>query len=70
MCKPVEGDIKIQKITRRALARRGHRKLLATEVENKLVQDKGKNMVIIGSDVEALYPSLEDVQVAEIIYKA
>ena len=27
-------------------------------------------MVIIGSDVEALYPSLQDVQVAEIIYKA
>ena len=70
MFKTVEGDIEVQKISRRALTRRGQSMLVAREVENKLVQDKTKNMVIVGADVEALYPSLEDTQVAEIIFKA
>ena len=39
-------------------------------MENRVVQDKAENMVIAGADVEALYPSLEDVQVAEIVFKA
>ena len=70
MFKPVEGYIEVQKMTRRALTRRGQRKLVASEVENRVLQDRSDNMVIVGADVEALYPSLEDVQVAEIIYKA
>ena len=60
MFKPVDGDIEVQKITRRALSKRGQSKLIASELENKLVQDKSRNMVIVGADVEALYPSLED----------
>ena len=34
------------------------------------VQDKGNRIQVIGSDVEALYPSLEAVEVAEIVYDA
>ena len=39
-------------------------------VENKYVQDSGSRLQIVGSDVEALYPSLEAIQVAEIVYQA
>ena len=49
---------------------RGIRLLRSREVEKELVQDRTKNMMIIGSDVEALYPSLEDMEVAEVVYKA
>ena len=64
MFKPVEGDIEVQKITRKALTQRGQKKLIASELDNKLIQNRGETMVIVGADVEALYPSLEDVQVA------
>ena len=39
-------------------------------VDRKLIQDRGKAMEVVGADVEALYPSLSEIQVAEIIYKA
>ena len=39
-------------------------------MENKLVQYRLKNQVLVGSDVEALYPSLQDSKVAEIIFNA
>ena len=39
-------------------------------VNRNLVQDKTKAMVVVGADVEALYPSLSETQVAEIIFKA
>ena len=39
------------------------------EMENKDVQD-ALEMVIVGSDVQALYPSLQDVDVAIICYEA
>ena len=39
-------------------------------VDRKLIQDKGRAMEVVGADVEALYPSLSEIQVAEIIYKA
>ena len=42
----------------------------AAEVSNHLVQDRSSQLTIIGADVEALYPSLEGVQVAEIVYRA
>ena len=37
---------------------------------NNLIQDYSKKIQIVGSDVEALYPSLEAVEVAHIVYKA
>ena len=39
-------------------------------VSNDLVQDRSRRIQVIGSDVESLYPSLEAVEVAEIVYKA
>ena len=35
-----------------------------------MVQDRGTKVSIVGADVEALYPSLEAIQVADIVYKA
>ena len=39
-------------------------------VSNGMVQDKGNKIQVVGSDVEALYPSLEAVEVAEIVSEA
>ena len=39
-------------------------------VTNRMVQDKGNKIQVVGSDVEALYPSSEAVGVAEIVYEA
>ena len=66
-----EEDIKLgPKRVQRASTRKGKALLRASEVANNLVQDTSSRMVIVGADVEALYPSLEGVQVAEIIYRA
>ena len=71
MFRPVVGEVVVKEVTRRALTKRGQRKmLLAKDVSNKLVQDRSTPMVIIGSDVESLYPSLDADQVAEIVYDA
>ena len=35
-----------------------------------MIQNKGLKIQVIGSDVEALYPSLEAVEVAQIVYQA
>ena len=49
---------------------RGKRLLEGREVQNKeMIQDE-EMMVIVGSDVEALYPSLSDVEVALICFDA
>ena len=58
------------KKAQRASTRKGKALLRASEVANNLVQDNSSRIVIIGADVDALYPSLEGVQVAEIIYRA
>ena len=34
------------------------------------MQDKGNRIQVVGADVEALYPFLEAVEVAEIFYNA
>ena len=44
--------------------------LRSKDVENKYVQDSESKLIIVGSDVEALYPSLEAIEVAEIVYQA
>ena len=48
----------------------GRRLLRSAEVSNRLVQDRSTPMHIIGSDVEALNPSLEAMQVADIVYQS
>ena len=48
---------------------RGEKLSYARDVDNKLVQDEVE-MVIVGADVEALYPSLTDLEVAQICYDA
>ena len=63
-------DLEFQPITSITLGRKpivhgGRRLLRSAEVNNRLVQDRSTPIHIIGSDVEALYPSLEAVQVAE-----
>ena len=35
-----------------------------------MVQDKSQRMVVVGADVEALYPSLEAIEVANIVFRA
>ena len=49
---------------------KGKRLLRAADVDRSLVQDRSATMHIIGADVEALYPSLEAIQVADIVYNA
>jgi hypothetical protein len=58
------------KRAQKAITGKGKALLRASEVANNLVQDNGSKIVIIGADVDALYLSLEGVQVAEIIYRA
>ena len=67
--RPVEGEIRVEKV-RRAETLRGQRLIESMETDKKLIQDKSARMVMVGADVEALYPSLADIQVANIIYKA
>ena len=57
---PVDTDLEINRVKRRALTKRGERYLQAGNVENKHVQDRSKNQVVVGSDE----------QVAEIIFNA
>ena len=60
----------VTKKQRLAKTMQGRRLLKASEVSNRLVQDRAVNIAIVGADVESLYPSLEAIQVADIIYKA
>ena len=58
-------DIEIGVRKRRECSSRMERgELRSQEVENKYVQDVGSKLAIVGSDVEALYPSLEAIEVA------
>ena len=66
---PVEGEIQVQSV-RRAETQQGQKLLDAMGMDRKLIQDRSSRMVVCGADVEALYPSLSDIQVAEIIYQA
>ena len=56
--------------TRTAKTRRGRNLISSKDVPLGAVQDKTEKMVTVGSDVEALYPSLDDMEVANIVYKA
>ena len=50
--------------------RKGSRGVQSNKVDNKLIQDRSVKLQIVGSDVAALYPSLDAVEVARIIYNA
>ena len=64
-------DLEIREIRRREASNRMDRGVIRSDtVANRYVQNKGQKMVIIGSDVESLYPSLEAIEVAEIVYNA
>ena len=63
------GEIEVKEVKRREASRRMDGGVLRSdEVSNRLVQNKGARVQVVGSDVEALYPSLEAVEVAEIVY--
>ena len=64
-------DMKVQRKRRRDCTNRMESGILRSDmVTNRMVQDKGNKIQVVGSDVEALYPSLEAVEVAEIVYEA
>ena len=65
----MERDITLER-KRQPKTWRGQRLVRAKEVSTDRIQDKDTPMVCVGSDVEALYPSLEDVTVAEICFTA
>ena len=48
----------------------GKRVVRARDIDPMEVQDKSRPLLIIGADVEQLYPSLEDETVADIAYNA
>ena len=58
-------DRVVKEIKRREASRRMDRGVVRSSVLNK-----GAKIQIVGSDMEALYPSLEAVEVAEIVYNA
>ena len=64
-------EMEVKEVRRKDCSRRMERGVLRSDaVDNKLVQDKGQRIQVIGADVEALYPSLSAVEVAEIVYDA
>ena len=42
----------------------------AADVNYELIQERGSMILVVGSDVEALYRSLDAVEVAQIVYNA
>ena len=61
-------DMEIKKVKRRESARRMESPgVVAEEVENKYIQDRGRRIQVVGSDVAALYTSLEAMDVARIV---
>ena len=62
-------DMEFREVTRKELRKRSEY-IRSTEVRNNLVQNRGERIQVVGSDVEALYPSLEAVEVAQIVYQA
>ena len=61
-------DLEVRKVKRKESLRGNG--LRSKDVDNNLIQDKGSKIQIVGSDVEALYPSLDAVEVAQIVFNA
>ena len=64
-------DLQVKEIKRGDATSRLETGTLRSEtVDSKLLQDKGTRIQVVGADVEALYPSLDAIEVAEIVYRA
>ena len=64
-------EMEFKQVRRRESSRRmKHQGVQSDMVANDLIQDRGAKLQIVGSDVAALYPSLEAVEVAKIVYNA
>ena len=57
-------------LTKRREPVRGRKMVRARDALSDEIQDKTTPMLIVDSDVEALYPSLHDIAVADIYYQA
>lgn len=44
--------------------------ILSSHIDNNLIQNRHTKLQIVGSDVAALYPSLDAIEVARIVYQA
>ena len=63
-------DLEIRRVARKESSRRKEtRGLQAEDVNNSLIQDRSRKIQIVGSDVESLYPSLDAIEVAQIVCK-
>ena len=62
-------DLEVRRMERKASSKVA-RGVLASDVDNTVIQDRGAKIQVVGSDVEALYPSLDAVEVAQIVYNA
>ena len=65
-----EQDHIVKAVKKKASMNKSKVVLRASRVRNGLVHDMANPVSIIGSDVDALYPSLEARQVADIVYQA
>ena len=64
-------DMEFRHVSRRESSRRMEPGgIRSNRVDNRLIQDGGTKLQIVGSDVAALYPSLEAEEVAKIVYNA
>jgi hypothetical protein len=64
-------DLEVRRVTRRDSSRRKEtRGLLSSEVNNYLIQARSVKIQVVGSEIEALYPSREAIEVAQIVYKS
>lgn len=46
---------------------KGEKVVYAKDVPNSRVQDRG-DLLVVGANVEALYPSLQDIEIANVCY--
>ena len=64
-------ELDVKHVRRRESSRRiKHQGVQSDIVANDLIQDRSAKLQIVGSDIAALYPSLEAVEVAKIVYNA
>ena len=63
-------DLEVKRMPRKEMSKKAKGLLTSSQVNNSLVQDAGSKIQVVGSDVEALYPSLDAVEVAQIVYNA
>ena len=67
--RPVETDLHLKEHKVKAKTLKGLRILHASKVANEEVQDDNIK-IVVGADVEGLYPALQDMEVANICYQA